>query len=163
MNEETPGFAAGTLVHTKEGLKPIEEICVGDWVLSYPDNQKTPERLRQEHEYTYRQVTQTFVTEDQPLSKLIVVNLASGNKETIWATANHPIYCEDRGGWVPFSEIDVGDVVEQYEYANLLVSRVYHEQERARVYNFEVEEFHTYYVGEEGVWVHNKSRTKCDA
>lgn len=26
---------------------------------------------------------------------------------------------------------------------------------KARVYNFEVEDFHTYYVGEMGVWVHN--------
>jgi hypothetical protein len=26
---------------------------------------------------------------------------------------------------------------------------------RTRVYNFEVEDFHTYYVGEAGVWVHN--------
>ncbi len=24
-----------------------------------------------------------------------------------------------------------------------------------KVYNFEVEDFHTYFVGEEGVWVHN--------
>ena len=29
-------FVAGTLVHTKEGLKPIEQIKVGDWVLSRP-------------------------------------------------------------------------------------------------------------------------------
>ena len=28
---------------------------------------------------------------------------------------------------------------------------------RRRVYNLEVEGFHTYYVGEEGVWVHNAS------
>jgi Hint domain-containing protein len=27
-------FAAGTLVHTREGLKAIEQIQVGDWVLS---------------------------------------------------------------------------------------------------------------------------------
>jgi hypothetical protein len=107
-------FAAGTLVHTKEGLKPIEEIRVGDWVLSYPDNQKTPERLRQEHEYTYRRVTQTFVTEDRPLSKLIVLNLVTGNKETFLVTANHPIFCEDRGGWVPLSEIEAGDITVQH-------------------------------------------------
>lgn len=25
----------------------------------------------------------------------------------------------------------------------------------ATVYNLEVEDFHTYYVGEEGMWVHN--------
>jgi hypothetical protein len=31
-------FAAGTLVHTKEGLVPIEQIKVGDWVLSKPEN-----------------------------------------------------------------------------------------------------------------------------
>jgi hypothetical protein len=148
-------FAAGTLVHTKEGLKPIEEIRVGDWVLSYPDNQKTPERLRQEHEYTYRQVTQTFVTEDQPLSELIVDNLVNGNRETFFVTANHPIYCEDRGGWVPVSELHATDAIENYGFGNLMVSRVYHERGRARVYNFEVEEFHTYYVGENGVWVHN--------
>lgn len=28
------GFIAGTLVHTKEGLRPIEQISIGDWVLS---------------------------------------------------------------------------------------------------------------------------------
>ena len=27
---------------------------------------------------------------------------------------------------------------------------------KARVYNLEVEDFHTYYVGELGVWVHNR-------
>ncbi|WMW80888.1 polymorphic toxin-type HINT domain-containing protein [Undibacterium cyanobacteriorum] len=32
------GFAAGTLVHTKEGLVPIEKIKIGDWVLSKPEN-----------------------------------------------------------------------------------------------------------------------------
>lgn len=31
-------FIAGTLVHTKDGLKPIEQIKVGDWVLSRPEN-----------------------------------------------------------------------------------------------------------------------------
>lgn len=30
----TCGFIAGTLVHTKEGLRPIEQISIGDWVLS---------------------------------------------------------------------------------------------------------------------------------
>lgn len=28
------GFVAGTQVHTRNGLKPIREIQVGDWVLS---------------------------------------------------------------------------------------------------------------------------------
>ena len=31
-------FVAGTLVHTKEGLVPIEQLKIGDWVLSKPEN-----------------------------------------------------------------------------------------------------------------------------
>ncbi|MCL2076530.1 MAG: Hint domain-containing protein [Betaproteobacteria bacterium] len=31
-------FIAGTLVHTREGLVPIEQIKVGDWVLSKPES-----------------------------------------------------------------------------------------------------------------------------
>lgn len=148
-------FAAGTLVHTKEGLKPIEEIKIGDWVLSYPDDQLRPDHRREKHEYTYRQVTQTFVTEDQPLSRMIIAHLASGAKETIFVTENHPIYCKGHG-WVPVSEIDnTPGVVENFYFGNLIVFRLYHEVTRGRVYNFEVDEFHTYYVGEQGMWVHN--------
>ncbi|MGM3422637.1 hypothetical protein [Pseudomonas benzopyrenica] len=32
------GFVAGTLIHTKEGLRPIEQIAIGDYVLSKPEN-----------------------------------------------------------------------------------------------------------------------------
>jgi len=32
------GFVAGTLVHTERGLVPIQEIKVGDRVLSRPEN-----------------------------------------------------------------------------------------------------------------------------
>ncbi|MBK7006042.1 MAG: hypothetical protein IPH37_13695 [Burkholderiales bacterium] len=28
---------------------------------------------------------------------------------------------------------------------------------KAPVYNLEVEDFHTYYVGEHGIWVHNQN------
>lgn len=37
QGNEPIGFAAGTLVHTKEGILPIECIKVGDWVLSQPE------------------------------------------------------------------------------------------------------------------------------
>jgi hypothetical protein len=34
----TSGFVAGTLVHTDKGLVPIEQLKIGDLVLSRPDN-----------------------------------------------------------------------------------------------------------------------------
>ena len=44
-------FAAGTLVHTRDGLKPIEQIQVGDYVLSKPEN---------DGELACKRVLQTF-------------------------------------------------------------------------------------------------------
>ena len=38
------------------------------------------------------------------------------------------------------------------------VEHIFHEQlheEKRTVYNFQVEDYHTYYVGENGIWVHN--------
>lgn len=52
-------FVAGTLVHTKEGLKPIEQIQVGDLVLSRHESG--------EGELCYQPVTRTFQYEDREL------------------------------------------------------------------------------------------------
>jgi hypothetical protein len=52
-------FVAGTLVHTREGLKPIEEIKVGDYVLSKPESG--------EGELCYQPVTRTYEYDDREL------------------------------------------------------------------------------------------------
>ncbi len=51
------GFVAGTLVHTKEGLRPIEQIKVGDYVLSKSENG--------EGEPSYRRVSGASEYSDQ--------------------------------------------------------------------------------------------------
>jgi hypothetical protein len=160
-----PCFVAGTLVHTKDGKKPIEEIRVGDWVLSYPDDQVPPFRFReengarlfiprQENEYTYRQVTQTFVHEDKPVCEVTIMNFASNFKETLKVTLDHPFYVSNKG-WTPAGELNFMCPLEAKNFGNLATGNASITGERSRVYNFEVDEFHTYYVGNLGVWVHN--------
>lgn len=74
------GFVAGTLVHTQEGLKPIEQIKVGDYVLSKPDRggeiisaveAATTTRLcsaeSAEGKVSYKRVTRTFESESDEL------------------------------------------------------------------------------------------------
>ncbi len=51
------GFVAGTLVHTDKGLVPIEQLKVGDSVLSKPESA----------ELTYKPVVNTFVYENQEI------------------------------------------------------------------------------------------------
>ena len=53
------GFTAGTLVHTNKGLVPIEQLKIGDKVLSKP-----AEGLS---ELVYKPVLRTIVTEDVPV------------------------------------------------------------------------------------------------
>jgi hypothetical protein len=50
-------FVAGTLVHTMEGLRPIEQIRVGDYVLSKPESG--------EGEAAYKKVVNTFEFDDK--------------------------------------------------------------------------------------------------
>ncbi|WP_037585305.1 polymorphic toxin-type HINT domain-containing protein [Stenoxybacter acetivorans] len=50
-------FVAGTLIHTKEGLRPIEQIKVGDDVLSTPEDGSGGT--------AYKKVINTFEFEDQ--------------------------------------------------------------------------------------------------
>ena len=33
---------------------------------------------------------------------------------------------------------------------------------RTRVFNIEVEDYHTCYVGAEGLWVHNRAEPQCE-
>lgn len=155
---EKSGFAAGTLVHTKEGLKPIEQIQVGDWLLSFPEDQPIPQEYRQDPNppKIYKRVVQTFVTENQPVTEFPVTNYASGIHERFTATPNHPIYVKDRG-WITLEAIYAGRklvAVENHYFGNLMLGGLSKDKGLATVYSIEVEDFHTYYVGKEGMWVH---------
>ncbi len=145
-------FVAGTLVHTKDGLKAIEDICVGDWVLSYPDDQVPLQRFHEQSEYYYRQVIATFSHEDELICDVVVWDLTNNIKEILKVTPNNPIYVKN-AGWIPAGELKFGKVLWDKDFANLMVKKKSNNGERARVYNIEVDEFHTYYVGELGAWV----------
>ena len=135
-------FVAGTLVTTEDGQEPIEEIEVGDKVLS--ENELTGE-------VAVKTVTETYVNETDELVHIGV------NGETISATPTHPFYV-DKLGWTLARSLRAGDVLVLSNGELVTVEWVQHEilESPIKVYNFEVEEFHTYFVGECGVLVHNK-------
>lgn len=220
-------FAAGTLVHTREGLVPIEQIKVGDWVLSKPESG--------EGEQAYKRVTKTFRSEDKEVQLVAVTPMAEYARaeqlkkemqlkesvhELVWGemeqylavTPNHPFWINGVG-WMEASEIEpslgyratlangelaaIGNIGRLYQtplapgvawwsmdemegfgmnpvdlhhgevQADLRDSKLQPRPDpemghgfdesilRQTVYNLEVEDYHTYYVGRMGVWVHN--------
>ena len=138
-------FVAGTLVTTEDGQEPIEEIEVGDKVLS--ENELTGE-------VAVKTVTETYVNETDELIHIGV------NGETISATPSHPFYV-DKLGWTLARSLRAGDVLVLSNGELVTVEFVQHEilESPIKVYNFEVEDFHTYFVGECGVLVHNDCKS----
>jgi hypothetical protein len=143
-------FAAGTLVHTARGPRAIERVATGDFIWS---------RSEQSGEVQLRRVARRFVTPDQPVQRL-EVEAANGARETLTVTPEHPFWTER--GWVAAGQLQLGDRVLLRSGDEAIVRGAEPLDERITVYNFEVEGFHTYFVGAEGLWVHNDCEDKGD-
>ena len=140
-------FAAGTLIHTDKGLKPIEQIHVGQRVLSRSD---------ETFEVEYKPVLNLKRTPEQEIHNIVFNR--GGNFETIQATELHPFWHKGEG-WLKASLLEAGmKVVDENDVEIEVVSNS-KDSELHTVYNFEVDDFHTYFVGENRVWVHNHD---CD-
>ena len=72
------------------------------------------------------------------------------------ATPEHPFYVVSKG-WIKAGALRPGDVLSLQSGDIAVVGEIWLERLAAptKVYNFEVEGFHTYYVGDSAVLVHN--------
>ncbi|HBE09595.1 MAG TPA: hypothetical protein DCY81_03530 [Lachnospiraceae bacterium] len=82
--------------------------------------------------------------------------------EEIVTTAEHPFYRVDKdsdkgNGFVGAKDLKPGDQILLLEGITGTVEEAFKEEltEPVKVYNFEVKDYHTYFVGEQGVLVHN--------
>ena len=124
-------------------LLAIEKIKSGDKVIS-----TDPETM----ETSLKTVLETYIREVTTLVHLTV------NGEEIVTTVDHPFYVKNQG-FIKTGELIVGDELLDVNGNVLLVENFDVEltEEPTTVYNFQVEDFHTYHVGENGVWVHNSN------
>ena len=136
-------FVAGTLVMAVAGMVAIETIKSGDKVIS-----TDPETM----ETSPKTVLETYIREVTTLVHLTV------NNEDIVTTVDHPFYVKNQG-FIKAGELIVGDELLDVNGNVLLVEKFNVEltDKPVKVYNFQVEDFHTYHVGENGVWVHNSN------
>ena len=143
MAAQSPGvcFVAGTPVLTACGYIDIEKIKAGDMV--WAENPETGEK-------GVKEVVQTFVNET---TELIYVHI--GNEEIV-TTPEHPFYSPVKG-WIAACKLRAGDIIVLCNGSYVTVEKIQHEilESPITVYNFEVADFHTYYVGKSAVLVHN--------
>ena len=103
-------------------------------------------------------------THAEALESGVQVETADG--KLAWVVRNFPVYRTDKPhvGWVQRDEYSEEGYLQNALTGELLEDNVVCDWDiregddpylQTRVYNFEVEDFHTYYVGMDGVWVHN--------
>ncbi|MCM1297231.1 MAG: HINT domain-containing protein [Prevotella sp.] len=143
----TDCFIAGTMVLTSIGLVKIEDIQVGDEVWAYDEETK---------EKALKKVKQLFRKETKEWMHLFIENPISKVIEEIICTPSHRI-CIEGKGWIKASNIIESDEVLLYNNASGIVQRIELEklEQPEETYNFEVEDYHNYFVSEECVLVHN--------
>ncbi|MBG9736744.1 polymorphic toxin-type HINT domain-containing protein [Paenibacillus alvei] len=134
-------FTADTKVLTDGGEKNIEDLEVGDKVLS--KNEETGETAYKEVTHLYRN------------DKEVIYELTVGD-QVIETTDNHPFLVEGKG-WVLAVDLQVKDKLQQSNGNTLTIDniKIVKHDEKVKVYNFTVADFHTYFVSELGIWVHN--------
>jgi|GEM_PF-2358651 len=134
-------FVAGTKVLTDEGEKNIEDIEVGDKVLS---------KYEETGEQAYKEVVALHRNQKDTTYKLSLGN------HIIETTDNHPFWVDGKG-WVLAIDLKVGDELVQSDGNHPRIDNIeiVHHDEKVKVYNFTVADFHTYFVSDLGIWVHN--------
>ncbi|KJS02307.1 MAG: hypothetical protein VR68_03225 [Peptococcaceae bacterium BRH_c4a] len=136
-------FTEDTPVLTGNGQKPIKDVKIGDYV--YSEDPYTGEK-------GLKRVKRTFIHDKDAL---VILNVGGMKIET---THEHPFWIVGKE-WVDAGDLKVGDKVLLYSGEQVEVTEMEKKSlaKPIKVYNFEVEDWHTYFVSKDNVLVHNKA------
>ena len=134
-------FIAGTVVLIEAGKAAIEAIKADDLVWAWDEDTG---------DVSLKKVVETYVNETTELTHIFV-----GGEEIV-AMPGHPFYSPVKG-WTDAAHLRAGDILVLVNGEYIVVEKIQHEllENPIKVYNFQVEDYHTYYVAS-GVLVHNK-------
>ncbi len=136
-------FAKGTKISTKDGLKNIENIQIGDTVWTFDEQTQIN---------VLKPVLDTMILQSDHLLKLTF------NNKTLFTTNDHPFFIN--GNWVEAKNLNVGDSLLLFNNTRIIIQNKERIDTLVTVYNLEVADIHNYYVGEDQILVHNKPKPK---
>ena len=87
--------------------------------------------------------------------QMVKLTLASG--DSIETTAEHPFYIKGKG-WNPASSLKVGQALQLHNGTTVVFNEIDTSVRTEKVYNLTVANTHNYFVGGDGVLVHNCKR-----
>lgn len=131
-------FTGETLVSVPNGYKKIEELKIGDEILSFDGESQ---------EVVIRRVVSLF---QEQVEEILEIETETG---VISTTRNHPFFVN--GEYKDAGQITPGEFLFTKDMSLAKVLSINYKPALEKVYNFEVEDSHCYFVGEDGVLVLN--------
>lgn len=137
-------FTGDTLVYASQGYCFIEELCRGDNIYT---------RKEGTEETALREIEEVFCTQAHT-----IYHIWLDGKEEIKTTAYHPIYIAGQG-WVSVINLKEGDIAETID-GTAQITKIVKEryEEPVTVYDLQVKDWESYFVGETKLYVHNCGR-----
>lgn len=130
-------FLPGTSILTEQGEQPIEDLRVGDTVLtrsSRSDTSLIPSRI--------------YAVSSHMAMEHIIIN------DELALTPNHRVLVNNK--WTPAGSIHRGDSMQGPDGSTIIVSSIQQKRQWRKVYNIEIENQHTFFA--DGVYVHNQEK-----
>ena len=109
---------------------------------------------------TGRLVTATFKHSSGDVIDLVVAG--DGSQETLGTTSNHPFWSVDRQDYVQAGKLELGERLQTYSGDTKRVVSKLARPGPEPVFNLEVHAEHVYYVGQQGLLVHNSQDYEAD-
>lgn len=141
-------FTGKTLVQTSTGLRRIDSLKIGDLVLS--KDTKTGAEAYKKVLTVYKKTT----------NELYVMNV---DGENVTTTSGH-LFMMSTGLWKSAKNIHAGDKITDADGTLKEVKdiEVKKSEDYTRIYNLNVEDYHTYFVGSKRLLVHNNCGIDLD-
>lgn len=158
---------ASTKVLTAKGLERIEDVEVGDKVLARDEvtGKQGYKRVLKLNRGKAVQVCRVTVGRERrsAAKPRAGEDGVEGDgepppdRQEILCTRDHPFYSVSRKRWVEADALEPGELLQSADTGPgaLKVFAVEHWAEEVATFNFEVEDWHTYFVAAAGVLVHN--------
>lgn len=140
-------FPAGTKILTKFGYKNIEDIKINDIVYSF--NEKI-------NKVELKTVVKTLIHEDTEIYEIYI------NDEIIKVTPHHRFYVKrnNKFEWLEVKDLTLTDKLFNDNKELININKIEQKKETNVVYNFEVQNNHTYFVSNKNILVHN-AKSPC--
>jgi hypothetical protein len=164
------GASAQEARQGKIQFKPISEVRIGDEVLAFAEWKEKGDTLEQDQRLSYEKVLDVIASHRE--QRLVHITLETGERLT--ATDGHPFKTAE--GWRDAIMLKKGgklllkgageDDDDAAEYSDggertVTIKDIQVEHQTIPVYNLEVANAHTFFVGEDGVLVHN-AKIPCE-